>query len=118
MSVLTRDAILAAKDWDYDEFDVPKWGGRIRIKALSAGERLRLLREADGDELHGEAAFRFFATIIALSVVGDDGQRLFDEKADCDLLLNRDWNTLQFVAERIMQFNSMDAGSAPELEKN
>jgi hypothetical protein len=117
-SILTRDKIFQANDWDFDEFAVPKWAGTLRIRALSAGERLRLAQEAGGEELDGEKAFRFFARIICLSVVDADGKPLFDLERDYEPLLSRDWGTLQMVAGRIMQFNGMASEDVKELEKN
>lgn len=118
MSVLGREAILAASDWAYDEFEVPKWGGMLRIRALSAGERLQLSKEATNGELEGEQAFRFFTRVIALSVVDAQNRLVFDAQADHEALLSKDWDTLTFVANRIMQFNGMGADAAEELAKN
>jgi len=118
MAVLTRDAILAAKDWDFEEFDVPKWGGSIRIRALSAGERLQLAKDAGSEHLEGDEAFRFFFKVIALSVVDDAGALMFDPSNDYEALLAKSWDTLQLVANRIMAFNGMTAETTAELEKN
>lgn len=117
-SILTREAIFKAKDWDYDEFAVPKWGGTLRIRALSAGERLRLAQEAGGEQIEGEQAFRFFAKLICLSVVDAEGEPVFDLERDYEPLLSRDWGTLQLVAQRIMAFNGMQGDDVQELAKN
>jgi hypothetical protein len=34
------------------------------------------------------------------------------------MLLSKDWNTLQLVAQRIMAFNGMTPSETKELEKN
>lgn len=118
MGVLTREEILKANDWQFDTFAVPQWGGDVRIRALSAGERLQLSKDAGGGELAGDEAFRFFIRVIALSVVDSEGTLVFDAERDYDALLTRDWDTLTTVANRIMQFNGMGKEAESELEKN
>lgn len=114
---LNKQQILAAKTWPTFDFEVPMWGGSIRIRALSAGERLALAKEAGGDKLDGEAAFRFFAKVICMSVIDDEGRLVFDTEADYQLLLARDWDTLQLVAQNVMRFNGM-SGDDGDTEKN
>ena len=36
---LTKDQILGAVDFKYEEVDVPEWGGSVRLRGLSASER-------------------------------------------------------------------------------
>jgi hypothetical protein len=85
---------------------------------LSVAERLRLADEARGEDLQGEAAFRFFARIIMLSVVDEAGQPVFDQPNDFELLMDRTWSTLETLATWIMAFNGMGRDAQQELEKN
>ena len=43
MGFATKQSILDVIDWDYEDFEVPNWG-TVRIRALSAAERLELAR--------------------------------------------------------------------------
>lgn len=117
--ISNKAAILSAIDWDFEEFEVPKWG-TIRIRALSAAERLQLVRDFGNGDLDSEQAFAFFARLVGMSLVDEEGKQLFDpgNTADMDDLLSRNWNRLQMVAERILLFNGMGSESAQELEKN
>lgn len=117
MALATKADILAAIDWDFDEFEVEKWGN-VRIRALSAGERLEIVKQFGEGKLTNENAFAFFAWLIAKSMVDEDGQLLFDPDKDIDLIQSRNWNRLQFVADRIMAFNGMTPDAAKELSKN
>jgi hypothetical protein len=119
MTLVGKQDILAAIDWDFDEFEVPKWG-TVRIRALTAGERLELVKQFGGGNLTNEDAFAFFTRLIAMSLVDAAGSQLFDaaNADDVAALQTRNWSRLQFVADRIMAFNGMGGEAAKELEKN
>ena len=36
---LSKDAILAAKDTDVHEVDVPEWGGSILLRSMTGAQR-------------------------------------------------------------------------------
>lgn len=36
---LSKDQILGAVDFKYEEIEVPEWGGSVRLRGLSAAER-------------------------------------------------------------------------------
>lgn len=115
MSLATKQTVLAVQDWDSEEFEVPFWG-TIRIRALSAMERIILVREFDAGKLKNEQAFGFFAKLIAMSIVNEDGTQMFDMSGDLELLQSRSWARLEEVADRIMQFNGMT--KTEDVEKN
>jgi hypothetical protein len=113
MSLASKEQILKSNDWDHEEFDVPKWG-RIRIRALSAKERLELVQTFGDGQLKNDSACEFFCRLIALSIVDENGVQVFSADADVEALKTRNWNRLHFVAEKIMQFNGLNG----ETEKN
>lgn len=119
MGLVSKTGILAALDWDFDEFEVPKWG-TVRIRALTAGERLELVKQFGSGQLTNEDAFDFFTRLIAMSLVDENGKQLFDPTnvVDMQALQTRNWNRLQFVADKIMAFNGMEPDEVKELEKN
>ena len=45
MSLLSKAAILAADDLPTIDIAVPEWGGSVRIRALTAGQREELEAE-------------------------------------------------------------------------
>jgi len=118
MTSLTKEQIRNCKGWLFDEVEVPEWGGIVRLRALTVAERLQLASETRGESLTGDAAFRFFARVIMLSVVDQAGERVFDPATDYELLTQKTWGTLESLADRIMAFNGMKQASAGELEKN
>lgn len=80
--LLSRDAILAAEDRPTEDVDVPEWGGTVRLRALSGAER-DAFETSLLDQRGKPAAARlqnFRARLLAASIVGEDGQRLFTDK--------------------------------------
>jgi hypothetical protein len=39
MGLLSRDAILAAQDGQFEDVECPEWGGTVRIRALTGRQR-------------------------------------------------------------------------------
>lgn len=76
---LNRDQILAAKDIDTTEVQVPEWGGSVLVKALTGAERDRY--EQSVVEQNGKKTkvnmVNARAKLVALAVVDDKGQPLF-----------------------------------------
>lgn len=80
--LLSRDAILAAEDRPTEDVDVPEWGGTVRLRALSGAER-DAFETSMLDQRGKPTAARlqnFRARLLAASIVGEDGQRLFTDK--------------------------------------
>lgn len=76
--VLTRDEILGANDFRIEEVNVPEWGGIVKVKSLSAAERDEFEISIGALEDEKKRDFRNLrAKLVALSVVGEDGKRLF-----------------------------------------
>jgi hypothetical protein len=80
--VLGREAILGADDRQTEVVEVPEWGGAVIVRALSGTERdayeasLVTLRR-DGSQRFNMENVR--ARLAALSIVGEDGERLFGD---------------------------------------
>jgi len=81
MGLLTREEILQAEDLPTEDVEVPEWGGTVRVRTLAGYERDRF--EESITEQQGKRARiiadNLRAKLVALSVIGADGQRLFDE---------------------------------------
>lgn len=82
MATLSKDAILAAPDIEYEIIDVPEWGGKVRLKSLSGDERdgyeqslIDMRGNVTAPKLAGAQA-----RLAALTIVDDDGKRLFTDK--------------------------------------
>lgn len=107
MSLLSVAQILSARDLKTHDEPVPEWPnedgtpGILRFRKLSAGESIRM------SEITGARPDDSLYVIIAMSLDGDNGQRLFEMKTDedvqraIDVLSSKDMtvlNRLQHVA--------------------
>lgn len=83
-SVLTRDQIFAVPDIQTETVFVPAWNGTVNVKGMSAAERdafeaSTTIQKGNSIELNRK---NFRAKLVALTVVDDDGNRIF---ADTDI---------------------------------
>ena len=86
--LLTRAQILAVHDLQSEDVPVPEWGGTVRVRGLTAAERLEVTRQIttpDGEVDRG-LTLALQIRIPFLCMIGDDGQRLFVDEADVTAL--------------------------------
>ena len=117
MALATKQSIASSKDWEFTDIEVPKWG-TVRIRSLSAKERLNLVKQVEGRDLTNEEAMEFYAGLIALAMIDEDGSPVWTMPDDLEVLQNRDWPKLEMVGKKIMSFNGMDSASNEEIAKN
>jgi len=87
MALLSRDAILAADDREYEVVPCPEWGGEVRLRSLTGAERdayEQSLVQTRGKsrEMNLRNAR---AKLVALCAVDENGNRLFTD-ADVNAL--------------------------------
>lgn len=78
---LTRDAILRGPKLKTQNVNVPEFGGIVRVRELTAGERdsleSKLFSSSDApDDKYKDLR----ATLVSMSVVDEAGKNLFTEK--------------------------------------
>src|SRR6516162_1939981 len=92
VGMLSRDGILASQ-LATEELDVPEWGGRVIVRALTGSERdewdaWRFRQAAIGEfDLHSRRIVR--AKMAQLSLVDEDGRHLFSD-SDVQALSEKD----------------------------
>lgn len=78
-NLLSRDAILAISDIQYETVPVPEWGGEVRVRGLTAAERDQY--ESSFVAIKGKNASTNMsnarARLVVMSVVDDSGERIF-----------------------------------------
>ena len=119
MSLLTRDAILAAPDLLTEEVSVPEWGGTVLVRGLTGTERDAFEEEM----ITGKGKNRdvnlsnFRARLIVKSVVDKSGKRLFTQ-ADMVALGGKSAAAIQRVFQVAMRLSGMSEEDVEELTKN
>lgn len=107
-NILTKDLILQADDRRTQTVEVPEWGGAVIVKTLSGTERDQF---EESILAGGKREFKGVrAKLVALSIIGEDGERLFTfEEAELlgeksSLALDRVFG----VAQRMSGFTTKD----------
>ena len=117
--LLGRDQILSAEDLEYEIVDVPEWGGKVRVRALTGSERdqfeASLVKEAGKIRKIDTANIR--AKLVSLSIVDGEGNRLFGE-SDIALLGQKSAAALDRVFESAQKLSKISKEDVEELEGN
>lgn len=81
MGLLSRDAILAAEDRAYEQVDCPEWGGQVRLRSITGGQRdayeASLVQQRGNSRQTNLRNAR--AKLIVLCAVDADGRPMFTE---------------------------------------
>ena len=109
--LLTKEAILAAKDLRCVDVDVPEWGGSVRLRPMNGADRERLQGYAKND------LNKFAVRLLSECVVSEDGQKVFTHE-DIDSLLSKNGAVIDRLALKCMELNGLAADSVEKAEKN
>jgi len=112
MAVLNRAQILAPRELETEVVNVPEWGGDVIVRALTGTERDQVeagFMKQGGRQ--GEVTLENTrARLVALSVVDEDGQRLFGTD-DIEMLGKQPAAALDrvfFIARRLSRLSNED----------
>ena len=117
--LLDGAAILAAQDLGYEDVEVPEWGGKVRIKALSAGEYLQFTRDVEAARKEGSDGTSgplFMGLFVGACLVDEAGERLFEGEGS-QAILTKNLRPLQRLFEVAARLNGLDEG-AEQAAKN
>lgn len=117
--LLNRDDILNASDLTFEDVEVPEWGGKVRVRCLTAAERDRfeaeILRQTAAGvqvEMHN-----LRAKLCGMVMVDEQGNRLFND-AEIDLLGGKSASALQRVFEVAMRLSRFTNDEIDKLAQN
>lgn len=128
MTMLSRDAILAADDLKTQEVDVPEWGGTVLVRALSGEDRdafeasLTMRRPVlvgpnKGQMENVPDPSNVHAKLVARSIVDENGKRVFTD-ADIALLGAKSSAALQRLWDVAAELSGLTDGAAEDAEGN
>lgn len=108
--MLSRDQILAAGDIKTEDVEVPEWGGTVRVRTLSAADRLRVV---------GTAGAGIDTRIIWLvaALVDDKGGPLMKAE-DVAAMMQKSAKATDRVYEVVSRLNFSEKPAAKEAAKN
>lgn len=116
MSMLTREAILAADDLKTETVAVPEWGGDVLVRMMTGAQRDAFsasLVSADGKPQMDN----FRPKLVAWSVVDESGNLMFTAD-DIQALAVKSAAALDRVAAVAQRLNKMGPESVEEAAKN
>lgn len=117
MGLLSKDQILNADDRKHIDVEVPEWGGTVRIAILSGIDRENLEREFANLSEGERSKYSVRAFMVALSVVDENGNRLFTKK-DMEQLNKKSWRALELIQSRVSELNGIGDAQVEKLAKN
>lgn len=117
MALLSRDAILDAKDLKTKDIPVPEWGGDVRIRMLTGKERDEF--EASLVEMKKDGSAKrnienVRARLATLCIVNEQGELMFN-RADIRMLGNKSSAALGRVFDAINELNAFSDEDIEEL---
>jgi hypothetical protein len=119
VTLLGRDAILAASDATTEDVDVPEWGGTVRVRGLSGTERdqfeasmlVKRGRHRDVTLINARAK------LVSLAVIDESGERVFSD-SDVAELGHKSAAALTRVYEVASRLSGLSEADVDELEGN
>jgi len=109
--ILTKDSILAADCFKCEIVPVPKWGGDVIIREMSAFDRETMSEGVGG----GMSMKNIAGKVLVRCLVGEDHQRIFGD-GEAEMLAGKDPETLQMLLDRAFELNKMNV-KPEEVEK-
>lgn len=76
---LSKEQILSADDLKQELVEVPEWGGEVLVRELRGRER-DAFEEGSLDKQRNLKMTNMRARLVAMSVIDDEGERLFTSK--------------------------------------
>jgi len=119
MALLSRDAILAADDREYEVVPCPEWGGEVRLRSLTGAERdayEQSLVQTRGKsrEMNLRNAR---AKLVALCAVDENGNRLFSD-ADVNALGKKNAKPLDRLFDVARRLSGLSEDDVDRLTEN
>lgn len=111
---LSKEQILAAKDWTSEVVAVPEWGGDVHIRAMSGAERDAFRSAIEGEQ---REVGKFEASLLALTLADENGGLLFTLE-EVEALRGKSAAVLDKLAAEAMRINGMTAQAQEDAVKN
>ena len=119
MPLLTRDDIANVDDRQYDEVEVPEWGGSVRVRGMSGTERdayeASILEQRGNDRRVNLANAR--AKLVVRCLVDEGGQLMFTPD-DVRLLGRKSAKALERVFDKARELSGMSEDDVAKLTEN
>ena len=111
---LNAESILAAEDFKYAEVECPEWGGTVRVRSLSGGQRAQITQRVNDKQLD-----ELDELLAVMACVDEDGSRIFTNK-DIVSLKKKSAAVVTRIAKKVLEISGIgnEAGEVDEAKKN
>ena len=103
---LSAESILNADDFRYEDVDCPEWGGTVRVRSLSGGQRSIITQKVQDKELE-----ELEELLVVMGCVDENGERIFTNK-DIEKLKKKANTPIARISRKIMGLSGI--GNAVE----
>lgn len=118
-SYLGRDAIIEMDDRQYDDVEVPEWGGKVRVRGMSGTQRddyeASIITNNGADRKVNLRNAR--AKLVARCIVDEDGKTIFTTE-DVPALGRKSAVALERVFDAARRLSGMTEGDVERLAEN
>ena len=123
MSALTRDEILSKRTPVLERVSVPEWElngtTEVCVRRFSARSKLFLSECVDRAKEQGHRLpLNWWGLVCALSICDEDGNRLFTDPKDPDVIADMDSEVVDRVYQVAARLNGLSAPSVEAITKN
>ena len=114
MGFLSAENILAAEDFRYAVVDCPEWGGSVRVRSLSGGQRTVITQRVQDKNTEDLEEM-----LVVMACVNEDGTRIFTNK-DIEALKKKSAAVTSRIAKKVMEISGIgtEAAAVEEAKKN
>ena len=102
--LLNKAAIIAAQDVKTEDVFVEEWGGKVRLRSISADDALEFVKDLQDSSNQAGSALK----IIALCAVDEQGGRLFTLD-DVTELRKKSFSAILTLQKAALKLNGMEA---------
>ena len=124
MTLLNFDDIVASQDKEYQDVDVPEWGGTVRIATMSGEDRdrweLSMMQADDSSERGFKLNFDAYSRVrlVAMCLVDDNFNRIFVTKEQIERLSQKSGKVMDMLYDVAQRVNGITDEDIDDLEKN
>ena len=124
MTLLNVDDIVASQDKEYEDVDVPEWGGTVRIATMSGEDRdrweLSMMQADDSSERGFKLNFDAYSRVrlVAMCLVDDNFNRIFVTKEQIERLSQKSGKVMDLLYDVAQRVNGITDEDIDDLEKN
>ena len=124
MTLLNFDDIVASQDKEYQDVDVPEWGGTVRIATMSGEDRdrweLSMMQADDTSERGFKLNFDAYSRVrlVAMCLVDNNFSRIFTTTEEMDALAKKSGKVMDLLYDVAQRVNGITDEDIDDLEKN